>query len=248
MKYGRKLFLLILLVVYPVCSSQAADPTLSWNTFLGKNSSTHQGYFVKVDSSKNVYIAGYSNTAWDTSIYGNPVNSHSGNTDGVVAKLDSSGNLLWYTFVGSSAGDSAKSLTVDSSGNVYVMGYASGTFASPEHAFVGGIDIFVVKLNSSGSVVWNTFVGSSSSDYGHGISVDSSGNVYIGGESYSGWHSDFNNVKGTNKTSNGYQGVIAKLNSSGVYQWHRFSTIYQFYDLTVSGDYLYTIKKGYFYL
>ena len=71
---------------------------------------------------------------------------------------------------------------MDSSGNVYVAGFSSATWGSPVRAFGGGTnDALVAKLNSSGSLVWNTFLGGTGDDKGNGIAVDSSGNVYVAG-------------------------------------------------------------------
>ncbi len=50
-------------------------------------------------------------------------------------------------------------------------------------------DIFVLKLDSSGAYQWHTFYGSSDHDYGNGIAVDGSGNVYVTGYSYATWGS-----------------------------------------------------------
>ena len=205
------------------------DPTLGWNTFLG-GTGQHLGYGIAVDSSGNVYTVGLHNTNWTTALFGSPIGSvgfQGGASDGVVTKLNSSGSVLWYRFFGGTSNDALSGVKVDSSGNIYVIGYAFGAYTnlgnSPIHSYVGGdIDIYVAKLNSSGTIVWDTYLGSTSNDYAYGIALDTSGNVYIGGESYHVWDSSFNNVQGSNKSSDGYEGYIAKLNSNGVYQWHRY--------------------------
>jgi hypothetical protein len=70
-----------------------------------------------------------------------------------------------------------------------------------------------VKLNSNGSLAWNTFMGSSSDDGGLGIAVDRSGNVYVSGASDATWGTP---IKGTSG------GFVAKLDSRGVRQWSTF--------------------------
>ncbi len=94
------------------------DPTLTWNTFLG-GTSTDQGYGIAVDGSGNVYIAGVSLATW-----GSPFRNYSGgNGDAFAAKLDSSGNLMWNTFLGGSEQDVGHGIAVDDGGSVYVVGY-----------------------------------------------------------------------------------------------------------------------------
>lgn len=248
------LFILCLVIFLGLPGSVFSAPSLNWNTFLGKNGQ-HLGYALALDSGNNVYAVGLTNTDWNTTLFGNPLGNigyQGGATDGVLAKLDSSGHVQWYKFFGGSINDSLVNVHVDSDDNVYVVAYAFGAFTnlgcSPVHAYVGGdIDGFIAKLDTNGNVTWCTYFGSSSNDYAWAIDVDSSGNVYVGGESYSGWHADFNHVIGTNKTANGYQGYIVKFDSSGAYVWHRFLSTYSVYGLDEIGGYLYTIKKGLFY-
>ena len=52
-------------------------------------------------------------------------------------------------------------LAIDGSGNIYVTGYSDATWGSPVRAYTAGVDAFVAKLDSSGALVWNTFLGGS---------------------------------------------------------------------------------------
>ena len=91
-------------------------------------------------------------------------------------------------------------IAVDSSGNFYLVGST---------AVSGVYDIFVAKYNSVGTIQWQRRIGnngSSLSYLGYGVTVDSSGNVYITGRDSGGfWTSGF----------------IAKYNSSGTLQWQK---------------------------
>ena len=185
------------------------DPTLLWNTFMGC-SDLDEGRSISVDSSGNVYVAGWSWATW-----GSPINAFAGSQDAFAAKLNNSGVLQWNTFMGLNA--VGRSISVDSSGNVYVAGWSYSTWGSPINAFAGGCDIFAAKLNSNGVLQWNTFMGGSGGDYGNGISVDSSGNVYVAGQSTATWGSPINAFVGGI-----YDAFAVKLNSSGVLQWNTF--------------------------
>jgi hypothetical protein len=193
------------------------DPVLSWNTFMG-GGGWEEGQAIAVDSNGNVYVAGQSPTTW-----GSPVNPYAGGIDAFVAKLNSSGVRLWNTFMGSSGNtfewednDFGYGVAVDSSGNVYVTGYSYATWGSPINSHAGVADVFVGKLNSSGVRQWHTFLGSTENDNGLAIAVDLSGNIYVAGESYATWGTPVNSYAGD------WDAFAAKLNSSGVRQWHTF--------------------------
>ena len=127
------------------------------------------GNGIAVDGSGNVYVTGYSYATWNGPAGQNPLHAYSGGYDIFVLKLNSSGAYQWHTFYGSSGDDSGHGIAVDGSGNVYVTGYSDATWNGPAgqnplHAYSGGYDIFVLKLNSSGAYQWHTFYGSSSDD------------------------------------------------------------------------------------
>ena len=76
-------------------------------------------------------------------------------------------------------------------------------------------DVFITKLNSAGNgLIYSTFLGGTSYDYGYGIALDTLGNAYITGDAYS---SDFPTTAGAYDTShNGLSDVfVTKLNSAG---------------------------------
>ncbi len=185
---------------------------LIWNTFLG-SSTTDYAFSIVVDGSNNVYVAGSSGATW-----GMPVSSHAGNNDAYVAKLNDSGTLLWNTFLGSSANEVIQSIVIDGSGYVYLVGYGGANWGSPvnPHSGNGSIDAFAGQLNNSGTLLWNTFLGSEGTDFGHSIAVDYSGNLYLAGESDAAWGSPVNAYAGL------WDAFATKLNNSGVMQWHTF--------------------------
>jgi hypothetical protein len=169
------------------------------------------GHGIAVDGSGNVYVTGWSNITW-----GSPVRAFSGQVGAFVAKLNSSGALVWNTFLGGSGQSGGYNIAVDGSGNVYVVGYSTATWGSPVRAQAGGSDVFAAKLTPSGALTWNTFLGSSANDYGYGIAVDGSGNVYLAGYSYAAWGSPVRAYTGD------YDAFAAKLDSSGTLTWHTF--------------------------
>ena len=94
-----------------------------------------------MDSSDNIYVTGY--TAG-----GLVGNTTSGGTDLFLVKYNSSGVKQWTKQLGTSETDVTLSVSVDSSDNIYVTGYTEGGLDGNTNA--GGMDIFLVKYNSSG--------------------------------------------------------------------------------------------------
>ncbi|MEW5829758.1 MAG: SBBP repeat-containing protein, partial [Chloroflexota bacterium] len=156
---------------------------LVWNTFLGGSGSDFgYGVGLATDASGNVYLAGRSSATW-----GSPVRAYAGGYDAFAAKLDSGGSLLWHTFLGGPGSDASSAIAVDAGGNAFISGRSGTGWGTPVQAFLGGNDAFAAKLDSSGSLLWHTFLGSYGDDGGNGIAVDASGNAYVSGFSDSSW-------------------------------------------------------------
>ena len=181
------------------------DPVLSWNTFLG-GSVLDYGEGIAVDTSGNVYVTGRSDATWGSPV--RPFVAGDYSSDAFAAKLDGSGALQWNTFLGGLFYDHGYGIAVDTSGNDYVMGRSDATWGSPVRPFSGWWDAFVAKLDGSGALQWNTFLGSSG-DHGYGIAVDTSGNVYV-----TGYTTDSSRFRPAYTSRNAF---AAKLNGSGVF-------------------------------
>jgi len=187
------------------------DPTLAWNTFLGAGQDF--GFAVALDGSGNVYVAGESFESW-----GSPIRPYSAGADGFVAKLDTNGNLIWNTFLGSSTEDLATGIGVDVLGNVYVTGPSNASWGSPIRAFAGTTSTFVAKLDTNGNLIWNTFLGGPPQFcVSNALTLDVLNNVYVAGYSSNSWGSPVNPYAG------GFDAFVAKLNSSGDLIWNTFA-------------------------
>jgi len=147
-----------------------------WTQQMG-TSSLDTGISIDVDSMDNVYIAGSTGGNLDG-------NNLTGVYDSIVVKYNSAGVKQWSRQFGTSSSDGAHAINVDSSNNLYVTGRAWGNLDS--NTSEGGSDIFVVKYNSSGTKLWSKQFGTISDDSGNGITSDSSGNVYLTGQTRSG--------------------------------------------------------------
>jgi hypothetical protein len=142
--------------------------------------------------------------------------------------------LMYSTYLGGTNLDKATSIALDASGSAYVTGNTTSTdfpvFPKPG-AFqtactlnaqsVCAGDIFVTKLNASGTVVYSTYVGGSGGDFGLGIAVDPAGNAYVAGQTTSkdfpipAGVNTFQSSCGLDSSGNCQDGFLLVLNSSG---------------------------------
>ena len=200
-----------------VAKINSAGPELSYSTYLG-GSGFDYAKGIAVDGSGNAYVTGYTaSTNFPTK---NPLQaSKSGSNDAFIAKINSVGSALSYsTYTGGSSDDYGECIAVDSSGNAYITGYTgSANFPTknPIQASKAGLwDAFVSKINSAGSArVYSTYLGGSSFEYGLGIAVDSSGNAYITGPTYSTNFPTMNPLQASNGGE--MDAFVSKINSAG---------------------------------
>jgi hypothetical protein len=186
------------------------------STYLGGG----YGYSLAIDSSDNVFITGwtYSNDfpttegAYDT--------SWNGGGDVFLAKFNNDlSSLLASTYLGGDDKEESKSLAIDSSGNVFITGYTdSKNFPTPARAYDtswnGGQDVFVAKFNNSlSSLLASSYLGGDDQEESKSLAIDSSGNVFITGDTDS---KNFPTPARAYDTSwNGGQDVfVAKFNNS----------------------------------
>jgi len=130
--------------------------------------------------------------------------------------------LEYSTFLGGSNDEYIGDIVVDDSGYVYLIGrtespnFPNTTYAN-DTSYNGGLngDAFISKLNRNGTaLIYSTFLGGTSNDYGSGIALGKNGSIYGSGSTDS---NDFPVTLGANDTSlNGYDDIfVLKLNSNG---------------------------------
>jgi len=175
------------------------DPVLTYSTYLG-GTGIDAGLRIAVDSSGNTYLTGATSsddfpktsaglpyTAGGYCSIGSPFYKSYPCPDAFVTKLNSDGSALVYsTYLGGLSGDVGVGISVDSSGNAYVVGSTS----SQDFPTTAGVlqptphengEIFVAKLNTSGAISFSTYLGGRQDDVATSGVADSDGNTYITG-------------------------------------------------------------------
>ena len=141
----------------------------------GPGNGWDEAHAIAVDSSGNVYVTGWSRDKWT-------------NDDYATVAYDSSGNQLWVARYNGPANwhDHATVIALGSSGNVYVTGYSMDNITTSQ-------DYTTIAYDSSGNELWVARYNGpgSNADWANALTLDSSENIYITGESFgNGTHFD----------------------------------------------------------
>lgn len=179
----------------------ASDPFGYWITKIGNSGAAG----ISTDLNGNIYACG-SLTTTDTV----------GMTDAFLVKYDASGDIQWNRFLGGTTADSFDVITIDSSNNIYVAGKTSASGISRS---------LLAKYNTSGTLQWSRTLGTNTALHNNSwlaIDTDSSGNIYVAGETY----------------NTAQRGIIAKYDSSGTVIWQKSvdGGPYQFSSLATTAD------------
>ncbi|MFY8165117.1 MAG: hypothetical protein ACOVJ8_00915 [Sediminibacterium sp.] len=147
-----------------------------------------------------------------------------------IIKIDSQGNKVWSKTIGGSKNDYGTSIIATNDGNFIISGYTE-SFDGIVPSNFGLHDFLVVKINSSGDVIWSKNYGFSGHDHAHKIIQTSDGGYFVVG------FSEYSGIEGSGGTQNngeghdmGHKGVLhgsgefigVKINSQGEFMWYRY--------------------------
>lgn len=154
-----------------------AAGTLVWSKNFDPGAVAHR---VLVDGNDDPIVIG---TFTGTVSFGGAPLTTAGKADVFVAKLSPNGNAQWAVGAGGPDDDDVNDLAVDAAGDVVLGGSfaASGAaFGLTQLASAGGRDVFVAKLDPSGTLLWAKVFGGTGDDYTFGLACDGDGDV-VGG-------------------------------------------------------------------
>jgi hypothetical protein len=164
------------------------DP-LIYSTFLGGNADegTDTPWRIAVDGSGNTYVTGTTQSSNFPTLNAYDA-THNGNRDVFVAKLNATGNALFYaTYLGGGSNDRGYGLAIDGSGNACVTGSTESsafptTSGAYDTSYNTGSDVFVTVLNAAGNaLLYSTFLGGTNWEIGYDAALDIYGDVYVSG-------------------------------------------------------------------
>jgi len=151
-----------------------SDPEAVFNETVAPDTGTTTAQATVVDAGGNVYMVGNA-----TGNFANQLIQ--GSQDVYLTKLDSAGNLQWTRLLGSAGSAAASSLALDPSGGVVVAGSTDAKLTSTAITD-NNADSFVAKYNADGDQVWTAQIQTLNQNQAACVSVDGSGNVYVGGQ------------------------------------------------------------------
>jgi hypothetical protein len=144
-----------------VLAKYDTNGTIQWQRVLG-GIGNEVPSDVTTDSTGNVYLTGYTTS------------QGAGGLDLLVAKYDTNGTIQWQRVLGGAGAERGNGIFVDSSNNLHVTGYTTSQG-------VGSVDILIAKYDTNGTIQWQMILGGTGTSIGNGVSVDSTGNIWIAG-------------------------------------------------------------------
>jgi len=195
----------------------ATGSSLIFSTYYG-GARTDNARGIALDGTGAVYIVGDTDSVnFPTQ---NPIQATlRGTSDAFVVKVNPSGSSVVYsTLLGGSLTEFGNGITVDGSGNAYIVGNTASSDFPTANALqatkAGATDVFVAKINAAGSaLVYSTYLGGTDYDFGYGIALDGNGGAVVVGQTAS---ADFPTLTPVQQTfGGGGDAFVSKLSASG---------------------------------
>ncbi|MFZ1704241.1 MAG: T9SS type A sorting domain-containing protein [Saprospiraceae bacterium] len=163
--------------------------TLLWSSYFGGGLEEYANKATILKSGK-IALAGQTSSLSNIAFNGHQENYGGGTYDGFLAIFNEDGTLDWSTYFGGTGEDAVYGVNEDSEENLYISGYTSSssnisTVGSYQLLYGGNEDGFLSKFSSDGQLIWSTYIGGSGIDGIVSMDIDASGDLWLGGLSYS---------------------------------------------------------------
>lgn len=144
---------------------------------------------------------------------------YNGISDIFIAKLSASGKSIWARSAGGFSFEEAYSLATDQDGNIVVVGAFNSNkigFGKDTLINIGYSDIFIVKYDSNGNILWSKGGYGKDKDWANTVAIDNNGNIYVAGEFLS---EEFKLANYTISNKGSYDILLAKFDRNGELLW-----------------------------
>ncbi len=197
-----------------------------WITYFGGTQSDFS-YAVTLDKKNNIIIGGTSLSPTIHTNSGSFQQNLAGAVDAFIARFNSSGQFKFSTFYGGTSSEDLHDVAADADGNIIGVGGSFSNNLSTSAGCLqassnGGMEVYVIKLDSIGNRIFSTYIGGSALDDAYGVVTDAAKNIYLSGHTAS---TDFYTTSVTHQTivAGSTDGYCLKLTPSGALTW---STIF----------------------
>ena len=217
--------LIFSIIIHFNCLNLSSAQTPSWVWAKSEGGSNYEFVpYITNDLAGNLIATG--NFASPTINFGSTTlvnHSNAGFTDIYIVKYSPTGSVIWAKSAGGIRNDDPAAIATDASGNLIIVGY----FESPSLTFDNitllnpntGRDLFVVKYDSTGTVLWAKSAGGIGNDVANSVSIDAFGNIIVAGY-FSCPTIALGSTTLTNSSNAGLSDIfIAKFDQSGISLW-----------------------------
>ena len=171
---------------FELISNDFTPATSSYSTFFG-GSESEDATKIAFDSEGNVIVIGQTESE-DFPTTPNPIQSSyaGGAWDSFVAKFDTSGNLVFSTFLGGNNYEHITWVSTDNYDNIVVAGTTQSTdFPVTDDAYLathaGAHDGFITKISPTGEMIYSTYFGAQQTEWIYGMEFDEENNYMFSG-------------------------------------------------------------------
>lgn len=195
-----------------------SNGSLIYSTYIGEAGAETLVDLIE-DKSGNILIVGATESSNFTTTLNAPQQTFGGVSDTIILKLSHNcSDILFSTLLGGSEGDGGYNIGLDYESNLIITGYTLSDDFPLKNALQDEIlgdqrDIFITKFNSTGQIIFSTYLGGSSIEDPFGLTINTSGNIIISGRTAS---HDYPTEKGLQNTyAGGVDAFISILSPDG---------------------------------
>ncbi len=175
----------LLLIFFSVSVLLAYSQTSNYWLQSAGSPNADENLDITKDNNNNLISVGYFTNTITFPAGTHLTSAGSGTSDVLIQKTNAQGQVIWAVQAGGPGSDRGISVACDAAGDIYITGYYYGTaqFGTFSLTSVSGAqNIFIAKLNSSGTFLWAVSAGGSMGNDPYAIAVDNSNNVIVTGE------------------------------------------------------------------
>ncbi|RFN59558.1 T9SS type A sorting domain-containing protein [Marixanthomonas ophiurae] len=178
-------FLCFISILITAFNLYAQDPNIIWQRTIGGANEDKDPVLLKIQD--GLLVGGTS----QSDISGEKTENSRGGKDFWILKLNNTGDIIWQRTIGGSGDDNLTSLSKTNDGG-YLIGGSSNSPISGEKTenSKGGSDYWIIKLDESGSILWQKTIGGTENDTSRTLKQTDDGGYIVYGSSYSGISGD----------------------------------------------------------